>query len=874
MPHHARRSSRSLARRSALGMLVMVLGLILSGAAMPRAQSTPETMRIQVGAEPDGTEVDLDVDIYRPDGGEAPAVLISHGFGGEKGDLVDLSQTLADAGYVVLAYTARGFGESGGRVHLNDPDFEIADAQVLIDTLADDEQVLQDAPGDPKVGVVGGSYSGAMALMTAGVDERVDSVVAQITWNDLADAFYPQAAADVQQTGPFKKLWASAFYLSALTSSAGDASGSLCGRFDPALCEKFKGAMEGSEADADLIAELRTHSPAPTLDQVSAPTYLVQGMSDSLFGLDQADATATALLRADVPVAVNWFNGGHDGQVSASTPSDGTEDGGPPGDDGATLANEPTDEAEEQTQDVLTWLEGTLRAEQPVTRENLPLPAFSYVMPPPSSGQAAQAFTLDAYPALASGGAGGFTSLPLAPVGPTELVSPPGGVPEAVTSVPGLGSVPADVSTYALSALPGQSLAFDTEPLTREVLVAGAPQVSFDVTSSAQTSTLFVSLWEVQPGGPVLPRKLVAPVKVDLTPGQSERIVVALPGGTWSMATGSTWRVLVSATDGTFRVSPETRIDDVQLAQPELLVPAEAEAVAVAAPSRWDGETIGVASALAALLVLLAILGVRARTRPHPVLAELVDVPLVVNGLTKAYADGHLAVDDVSWRAEKGQVVGLLGPNGAGKTTTLRMVMGLIAQDSGTVHVLGQPVYAGAPVLQRVGALVEGPGALPHLTGRDNLSAYWAATGRPPAEARFDDALTIAALGDAVDRPVKSYSHGMRQRLGIAQAMLGMPEVLILDEPTNGLDPPQIAAMRPMLKQYAQAGRTVVISSHLLAEVEMTCSHVVVMHAGKVLAAGSVHDVGVAEGRNLESVFLSTIAGAADGAELNAVRPR
>ncbi len=120
---------------------------------------------------------------------------------------------------------------------------------------------------------------------------------------------------------------------------------------------------------------------------------------------------------------------------------------------------------------------------------------------------------------------------------------------------------------------------------------------------------------------------------------------------------------------------------------------------------------------------------------------------------------------------------GLLGPNGAGKTTTMRMVMGLIAPDAGGVHVLGEPVSAGSDVLERVGALIEGPGFLPHLTGRQNLEAYWAATGRRPEDAHIDEALDVAALGGAVDRPVRSYSHGMKQRLGIAQAMLGLPGV-------------------------------------------------------------------------------------------------
>ena len=124
-----------------------------------------------------------------------------------------------------------------------------------------------------------------------------------------------------------------------------------------------------------------------------------------------------------------------------------------------------------------------------------------------------------------------------------------------------------------------------------------------------------------------------------------------------------------------------------------------------------------------------------------------------------------------SWRAERGQVVGLLGPNGAGKTTTLRMALGLIHPDSGTTYLSGEPVLPGSAALRHVGALVEGPGFLPHLTGRDNLLAYWAATGRDLTEAHLDEAIEVAALGGAIERPVRSYSHGMKQRLGIAQAL-------------------------------------------------------------------------------------------------------
>ncbi len=217
--------------------------------------------------------------------------------------------------------------------------------------------------------------------------------------------------------------------------------------------------------------------------------------------------------------------------------------------------------------------------------------------------------------------------------------------------------------------------------------------------------------------------------------------------------------------------------------------------------------------------------------------------PLVIAGLRKEYPGGVTAVDDVSLTVRAGQVLGLLGPNGAGKTTTLRMVMGLIGPSAGTITLFGEPVRPGAPVLSRVGSFVEGSGFLPHLSGRKNLELYWRATGRPSADAYQEQALEIAGLGSAVRRKVRTYSQGMRQRLAIAQSMLGLPDLLILDEPTNGLDPPQIHAMREVLRRYAATGRTVVVSSHLLSEVEQTCTDVVIISRGRTIAAGPVAEL-------------------------------
>jgi len=255
---------------------------------------------------------------------------------------------------------------------------------------------------------------------------------------------------------------------------------------------------------------------------------------------------------------------------------------------------------------------------------------------------------------------------------------------------------------------------------------------------------------------------------------------------------------------------------------------------------------------MAILMLGALIAGIRhRRRRRRTVHAELAGVPVSIEDLVKEYGDHYRAVDGVTFRVERGQVVGLLGPNGAGKTTTLRVLMGLIRPTSGTVRVFGELIEAGAPVLSRIGSFIEGPGLLPHLSGRENLRLFWAATGRPARDAEFDTALEISGLGESVDRRVKTFSQGMRQRLAIAQAMLGLPELLVLDEPTNGLDPLQIAEMREVLRRYAATGRTVVISSHLLAEVEQTCSHVVVMHNGRLVAVGSVADIAGAGGLQL-----------------------
>jgi ABC-2 type transport system ATP-binding protein len=212
-------------------------------------------------------------------------------------------------------------------------------------------------------------------------------------------------------------------------------------------------------------------------------------------------------------------------------------------------------------------------------------------------------------------------------------------------------------------------------------------------------------------------------------------------------------------------------------------------------------------------------------------------------GLSKRYNDALLAVDDVSLRVEGGQVFGLLGPNGAGKTTILRMALGLVRPTAGAVHVLGEVMRPGHPVLHRVGSLIEGPAFVPHLSGMENLEFFWRAGGGRMEDSNLAEALEIAGLGDAIHRKVRTYSTGMGQRLALAQALLKKPDLLLLDEPTVGLDPSEMREIRALLREIAGRGATVVLSSHILAEVEQVCSHAAVLAHGRLVSAGSVTDL-------------------------------
>lgn len=210
------------------------------------------------------------------------------------------------------------------------------------------------------------------------------------------------------------------------------------------------------------------------------------------------------------------------------------------------------------------------------------------------------------------------------------------------------------------------------------------------------------------------------------------------------------------------------------------------------------------------------------------------------DSLTKRYG-GVLAVQDLSFKIESGTVTGFLGPNGAGKTTTLRMLLGLATPSSGHATIFGVPYEKLETPAMRVGAVLEATDFHPGRSGRDHLRTLSRAAGLP--DARVDEVLDVVELRSAAKRRVKGYSLGMRQRLGLAAALLGDPDLLVLDEPANGLDPEGVRWLRDFIRDFASRGRTVLISSHVLAEVAQTVDQVLIINHGRLVTEASLDDL-------------------------------
>ncbi|KOV95171.1 alpha/beta fold hydrolase [Streptomyces sp. NRRL B-3648] len=790
---------RSMRRPRRL-LAAVAAAVVLAGAGTwTAAVASGDTRAVRVSDQVMAVDgMRLDTTYVTPAGtGRHPAVLLAHGFGGSKQDMRRQAEDLARDGYAVLTWSARGFGRSTGKIGLNDPKAEVADVSRLIDWLAKRPEVRLDKPGDPRVGMAGGSYGGAISLLTAGYDHRVDAIAPAITYWNLADALFPD--------GVFKKLWAGIFVN----------TGGGCARFEPALCRMYDRVAESGTPDPAARTLLEERSPSAVGDRIEVPTLLVQGQTDSLFPLGQADAAAKAIRANGAPVDVDWIAGGHDGGDMETSRVEGR---------------------------VRAWFDRYLKGDKATDTG----PAFRITrtggVDSTDGTVRLRGASATAYPGLHDHP----RAVPLTG-GTQHIANPAGASPPGVSALPGLGGSGGLSQLSALGVglsldFPGQYARFDSAPLTRDLRITGAPTATVHIASTRDDAVLFGKVYDVGPDGTrqVLPAQLVAPFRVTGAKAGKD-VTVTLPAIDHEVQRGHRLRLVLASTDLGY-ASPAAPATYTVSLKGDLSVPTAPAVRTAAAPLPAWVWWLPAAGAVAALALLLTARRRTAAPAPDP---ELTEVPLVIEGLSKRYARStdRYAVRELSFRVEKGQVLGLLGPNGAGKTTTLRMLMGLIRPDEGEIRVFGHAIRPGASVLSRVGAFVEGAGFLPHLSGRENLELYWRATGRPPQDAHLDEALEIAGLGDALARAVRTYSQGMRQRLAIAQAMLGLPDLLILDEPTNGLDPPQIREMREVMIRYAAGGRTVIVSSHLLAEVEQSCTHLVVMDRGRLVQAGPVREI-------------------------------
>ena len=798
--------------------------LVLSAISISPISASADS--VQVRTIDTANAVSLDTSLYLPKKVPAPAILIAHGFGGSKDSVESDAKFFADKGFVVLTWTARGFGKSTGQISMNAPGAEVSDTKALISYLSRNKNVLQDKSGDPRVGIMGSSYGGANALMTASADTRIDAVIADITWSDLQNDLFPQSAQGTNVAGPFKKVWAGTFF--SAVSLQGAYLGE-CGTFTQAWCDAYANAAINGKPTASESNLLASVSPKNYLQKISAPTLLSQGQADSLFPLNESFNSAKIIEKAkpELPLALIWHAGGHDGGI----------------DQGPYLREQ-----------YLQWFKKNL------LKETIDFPAFQFTKTNGSislqdSTVIPKVFASKNLPTQAA-----LQQLQL--LTPTVALSYPiGGIPSAISALPGIGSagalasrVASTIAGFSPALLPGQSGLLESAPLKEPISVVGPSSIKVRITSTSGDATLFFSLVTKSPSGSInQPNGVVAPVRLENIPQAGTEVTINLPATILDASVGDVIAVGISSTDQGYELPKPSRFYSVSALTPLTYTTSDATASrAGSANLIWP---------IAALIsVLLAALYIRIR-RPKIAPSHENSTALVeVENLGKVYKDGYRAVTDLSFSVERGQVVGLLGPNGAGKTTTLRMLMGLIFPTEGSIYIDGKPVYPGSEALANLGSFVEGPGFLPHLTGRENLSLYWRSIGRD-GEQYLDEVVAITKLGTALDKKVRSYSQGMRQRLAIAQAMLGMPDLLVLDEPTNGLDPQQIAEMRQVLKDYAATGRTVIISSHLLAEVQQTCSHVVLMHRGQLISFGPMKKL-LAKNRkanNLEEIFLELI---------------
>ncbi|MFE9369424.1 CocE/NonD family hydrolase [Streptomyces sp. NPDC006711] len=529
-----------------------------SGAAA--GQVTVTALKFTVGTV--GGTCAVDADLYRPAGVDkahpAPAVLTTNGFGGSKSDgsTTATAKAFAARGYVTLAYSGLGFGKSGCPISLDAPAIDGRAASGLIDFLAgtraaDDgtriDFVAKDRPGDPRVGMIGGSYGGAVQLATAAVDHRVDALVPMITWHDLSYALDPNNVADRKVPGAFKWQWTNGFYLMGerlpITAPNLDPSrwGTLgCTHFVPDACQTIGLLNSGSYPAAPTAAMLRYArgvSPVTYLDRVEAPTLLIQGQSDTLFNLNEATATYNTLKDNGTPTKMIWQSWGHSG-------------GHVPGELDLTQGNLETSYTGRR---VLSWFDRYLREREHTDTG----PAFAYYRDWRSGyGEASRVPPLSQKVYLSGDGKLVDNRAKVARGSRTYTNSL---VPtsHSESSLAGTVGLP-DPAPYDT---PGTYLGWDTAPLAAPVDVVGSAKATLKVSSpearrtqkskdAADKLVLFAKLYDVAPDGTkTLVRRLIAPVRV---PDVSKPFTVALPGIAHRYEAGHRLEFAIAASDDAY----------------------------------------------------------------------------------------------------------------------------------------------------------------------------------------------------------------------------------------------------------------------------------------------------------------------------------
>src|SRR5690242_6911719 len=459
---------------AAVVAVLLVAGVIALAVALRQpAPVAARNIRIPVVDGPRANQrVLLDASFFTPAGqGRVPAILLSPGFGETKDAVRAQAEHLAGAGFAVLAWSPRGTGASSGRIGLDSPDYEVKDTSQLVSWLARQPRVLLDRRGDPRVGITGASYGGGLALLAAAYDHRIDAVVAQSAWNNLATALFPNAAgggpANWAGGGPaswagggpangvFAKQWAGLLFTQGSAgfgtplpgpaspaagaagvggSAAGSASPAaavrqhvLCGRFLPSICAMYQQAAQAGQATPAAISLLQRSSPASVAGRMDAPTLLIQGEHDSLFDLGQADANYRAIRHNGGPAAMVWFAGGHDGGDQQTGYVDSLT---------AAWFTRWLAPGHAPPASPAPFTAGTGRPGFAVTR----VLGFD----PSTDGVTLGIATAGTYPGLA----GATRTVVRLTGGPQAIGHPPGGTPPSLSGFPGLGAPPASPAPF------------------------------------------------------------------------------------------------------------------------------------------------------------------------------------------------------------------------------------------------------------------------------------------------------------------------------------------------------------------------------------------------------------------------------------------